>query len=313
MKYKIGTKIYRLDKLNSLEEVVPLFGFDFSEGELQRRWSKKSCEIQEINVPIGKKARYIHLGFVVETFKQIQHDDHGELLPRDKRINSVISEALFFERDGKVFCVIMKRDSTSLNKIWKYLLKQSIWGEKVDTPKEYLLRVDMFYWLFYRFVTNSNILISKPLLKIRDVLGIDSATIKKQKTKSRGYEIHNLIGTKASLFTKDNIGTLGLCLQYEKEKIDLLLGATGECDIYINTYRGDYCHVENESMLRALLCYFVYNHIIVKTVESYENEINSNKWNDMLRDSFSDQLGVDIVKGIIKQLGIDKNNLKTLI
>src|SRR5699024_5157740 len=81
----------------------------------------------------------------VEYTKRKRKDDYGNFLPKVERVNDSDVELLFFEKDKKVYVLILTSNDYNMRRVKSLIGEQSI----SFTNLEYSLEPDIFNWLFY--------------------------------------------------------------------------------------------------------------------------------------------------------------------
>lgn len=268
---------------------------------LHRRW-RGALGVNEITSGTNEKFKYIFVNALVERPRRKVKDENNKFLDRVDRVNTVTSDALFFEHGNSVYCAVYMTPGTKVNTVIKELLKEEIWGSITHLPTDYHILDDTYYWILSKFLSGGKNISGNPKMTIEAFTGYTGTTADNAHSMSgEGERISAMLGTLAFIFGNDQLKSLKLNVTYKDEYLFFDLGNKGNVQIFENDYDGRFCvgGPEKEKVLITLLLYKI---VIPRILECYQNTIDSGEWSTAKRTEFIRGTGNEIIDRVQKEL-----------
>ncbi|WP_394223599.1 hypothetical protein [Priestia aryabhattai] len=323
------TSLVRLSNLKSLEEVEenlknhnvldqPVNDDCWPDYEiLNKRWNPTSpfnnLNIQHLISGTREEIRFIFAeGYNERPKRKIKWFDNieerKELLNKEERINKTVVKVVFFEHDNSVYMVPWMTPGTNLNTFCSDLLPLEYWGNVEKHPADFSLENDFFYWLLNSFTRGNKRISMNPSILIRSWTGFLGTTQDSTHTLTgEGEKISAILGTLAFIFMNDPFRALSINIQYENEKIPVVLGKQGNLEISEFEYEGQFSNVFLGDKRKIMLTVLMYQKVLPNLFKLYDEAIDSNDWNSDIKTSFTQWIGDEIISRVNEALGEIKN------
>lgn len=232
--------------------------------------------------------------------------DGGQLVPKEDRINITKYKSIFFEHDNCVYAAIIMPLSANINTYCSDLFPEEIWGSHIKEPAEFTLSKDFFYWMLDVF-TRRNKYVSPvdPTIRIRSWTGFHGFTQDSvHRLSGEGDQISAILGTLAFLFMDDPFKSLSINIQYERERIPVVLWSNGSLTIDEYEYEGMFSNGFHDDKRKVLLSILMYTKVLPDIFRAYEKAKDSDSWNDIIKDDFRHHIGDQIITRVRDELQI---------
>lgn len=268
---------------------------------------KEEQEIREIELPcltqndtVVDDSRKILIKFQcaianIEYTKQ-KKKNGNEFLPKVDRLNEKEIEVVFFEKQSKVYALIITSQEVHLQRVKKLIGSNNI--ERVST--EYLLNTDLFSWLVYIYDEKEGRLSNSiKLANINEFVGNDSDDANVFSGSSN--QTTKLIGTKAFISNGGELKKIALRISVDGE-IDINFMINEKSTVVLNCKSSTKHRLLESLEKRWFLLLYLYGYLILELKVLYEAE--SGNFTGGERQKFYKKIGIEVIKSIM-----DKNEI----
>ncbi|MGA9288714.1 MAG: hypothetical protein WBV93_10255 [Anaerobacillus sp.] len=280
---------------------------------LTKRWNvinNRGMNIQNLQAGTREEIRFIFIqGYNERTKRKDKWFEdpqlRNSLVQKSDRVNITEVKSIFFEYEEKVYFAPWLPPSSSLNTFTNDLLPRDIWGETIRHPQTYQIQNDFFYWILNAFTRGNRIVNRAPHTAIRSWTGFHGTTQDSTHNLSGdGERISAILGTLAFLFMNDPLKALSVSIDYENERLPLVLGAKGNLQISEYEYEGRFSNAYLDDNRKILLTILAYTKIIPSLFQGYEIARNQNTWNTNSIEEFTQWIGDEILTRVNTALQI---------
>lgn len=240
----------------------------------------------------------------LEYTKKRKKDSNGNFLPKVERVNDLDVESLFFERENKVYVLIITSNDYNIGRFKKLIGEENI----SQKNPEYLLNPDIFNWLFYVYTERNGTL--NEITKLENISGFvgnisDDANV----FTGESYQTTELIATKAFI---SNGGELKkITLRVRDADIDITCMINEKSTIVINCSLSFKLRIMESTDTVVFLLLYLYGYLILKLKQLYMNESDSFIKED--NPKFSKKIGIDVIKSIVEKNNILLKDLESFL
>lgn len=313
----ISVSIYKLkdiddiDKVAQLiqstgyrEEVVNVAGWPEAE-KLEKRIVQNTKE--SFSIGESENLQYILATASIERAKWRKNwfDSQGILLGKNDRILKYHTNILFFTHKSITY-VIFFTQNESIFKAFKKDIFIEEWGALEDADT-YQLEDDLLYWLVYRNMKCNGLIKNDGFYLTNISYYVGSAIESTHTIKSSGARVCNLLGTMAHILQDEPFELLGITVVIDGENYSFTLYLTGETKINENDYNGSLFENLGGLDLLTNLCLVIYIKILPALVAEYKEHKDKGFWSKQIRDEFSKENGINLLRRIIPMLGLPTN------
>lgn len=265
---------------------------------------KEVAQIQEIKLP---KINNTDASFLEDTIlyqkadanleysKRKRKDSSGKFLPKSDRVNKVDVELLFFEKEEKVYVLIVSSNEYNIGRVKKLIGEENISSEN----PEYVLEPDIFNWLFYIYTErNAKLNDTTRLENISGFVGnvTDGANV----FTGVSHQTTEMIATKAFI---SNGGELKkITLRVRDTDADITCRIDENSNSVIDCNASSKLRVLDNTEDNHFFLLYMYGYLIPKLKQLYM--IESDNFISNENPKFSKKIGIDVIKSII-----EKNNI----
>lgn len=231
----------------------------------------------------------------VEYTKRKKKNDHGNFLPKAERVNDLDVDLLFFEKDKKVYVLILTSNDYNIGRVKSLIGEQST----AFTNSEYSLEPDIFNWLFYVYTERDGTLNEDT--KLENISGfVGNVTDDANVFTGASYQTTELIVTKAFI---SNGGELKkITLRVRDADADITCMVNENSSVVINSNLSSKLRIMDNMDKSTFLLLYLYGYLILRLKHLYSNE--SDKFINEDNPKFSKKIGIDVIKSIV-----EKNNI----
>ncbi|MGE8081662.1 hypothetical protein [Peribacillus loiseleuriae] len=327
---KIYSNIFLLNNINCLTSLNKVFSrqhsellphvkkdekqvasMDESEKYFNYSW-KEIGELEEIKVPkingndnfTAEIILYQKAIANLEYTKKRKKDSNGKFLPKAERVNDLDVESLFFEKENKVYVLIITSNDYNISRFKKLIGEQNI----SQTNPEYSLNPDTFNWLFYVYTERNGTL--NDVTKLENISGFvgnvsDDANV----FTGASYQTTELIATKAFI---SNGGELKkITLRVRDTDIDITCMVNENSSVVINCNLSSKLRIMESTDNVTFLLLYLYGYLILKLKQLYINE--SDSFIKEENPKFSKKIGIDVIKSIVEKNNILLKDLESFL
>lgn len=296
----------RLERSQILDETVEDDLWPAHE-PLTKRWNHIhpfNNQIHEITSGTREVVRFIYSeGYNEREKRKDKWQENGLLVEKFDRVNVTKVNTMFFQINNSVYAAPVMSPSTNLNTYCSDLFPGEIWGEIVKDPNDFWLSKDFYYWLLNSFTRNNGRI--TPTVRITSWTGFQGVTQDAiHKLAGEGDHISAILGTMAFLFMDDPFKSLSVVIQYENERVPVLLGSAGNLEIYEFEYEGRFANAYGGEQLKVLLTIMMYTKILPHLFDAYNTARATGLWNDQIKEQFRQWIGDAIISRVSDELQI---------
>ncbi|ETT82248.1 hypothetical protein MKZ08_06715 [Viridibacillus sp. FSL R5-0477] len=325
---KIYSNIFLLNNINRLSSLDEVFRRQHSEilphvkkdeNQVVRMFDsekffiyswKDICQVEEIEVPKindNSAVEIIHYQKAIanlEYTKKKKKDSNGNFLPKAERVNDSDVEALFFEKENKVYVLIITSNDYDISRFKKLIGEHNI----SRTNPEYSLEPDIFNWLFYVYTERDGKLNEDT--KLENISGfVGNVTDDANVFTGASYQTTELIATKAFISNGGELKKITLRVRDTDVDITCMINENStvviSCNVSVKLRLMD-----NMDKTNFLLIY-LYGYLILRLKELYTNESDNFIRED--NPKFSKKIGIDVIKSIVKKNNIFLKDLESFL
>lgn len=228
--------------------------------------------------------------------------EEDQLRPREERISTVKSDAVFFQYRDEVFVVFLTHTEKTMSRLKQELLIEQYWGE-IESAVDFTVNDDFLYWLLYRRMEHQGVICQNlEVTRISAYIGL--ATEETQKVSGEGDKIYELLGTMAFLFDNEPLDSLLVDIRYGTENCSFKIHRSGQVKIIDLAYFGNYCGNHTGRARNARLCILIYTVIIPALLNEYELHKQNTQWSTNQRLKFVNNTGMEIIRRVLPTLGL---------
>lgn len=263
-----------------------------------------SFRIQSVLTPGGTEARFVYTVAHSEWPKREQYwrDQFKNYRPHDERVNTAKAAALFFERNGTVYCAIQTQQARSLEHLKSELFLSDHWGVFQDAM-DYWVDTDFYYWLLARFLRHNGQLGAS--LEVLNLSAYQAHALEEtHTTRGEGERVTELLPTLANIFGNDPFRSMRLEIQYGEDFAVFTYDRTGGSAIEEGLYKGKFVGSTIGELRKALIAYFVYTELLPALIHQYR-AFDKTQWSVTVREEFIHSVGMDMLSRIAKNLRLD--------
>ncbi|MCR8986118.1 hypothetical protein NW801_13900 [Brevibacillus laterosporus] len=222
-----------------------------------------------------------------------------EIVDFEDRINKTKITTIFFEYDSSVYASPWTPPNNNMNTFCNDLLPEGIWGNVEKNPTSMKIGHDFYYWMLNAFTRESKRVSFTPEIFIRAWTGFSGTSQDStHRLSGDGDRISAILSSLAFIFMDDPFKALNLVIQYEHERIPVLLGALGNLEILENEYEGQYANRYGGPQRKVLLTILMYTKVLPALFNAYNEARNEGKWNASIKEEFTNYIGDTIIKRV---------------
>lgn len=296
------------EKVNGLPDSEKYFVFS---------WKNKK-EVQEITLPLTSKEqstispdddeensqvtciRFQSITANIEYSKRKRKDDDDNFLPKADRLNTIEIEVVFFEKNSKVFVLILSSNLYHINRV-----KQLIGTDKIqENSSEYSLESDVFNWLIY--VYDEKIGELSDSLKLDNVNGfVGNVTDDANVFSGSSQQTTELIVTKAFISNGGELKKIGIRISNDEASVTCMVNERSV--VAIDCRESKKLRILDSLDTSLFLLLYFYGYLIVEIKSLYEAD--SESFNDHERFKFSKKIGIEVINSIIEKNKIEVTDI----
>jgi hypothetical protein len=278
---------------------------------LTKRWNEvgnRDLNIQMLHTGTREEVFYLFSEGINERPKRKEKwfedpTTRDALVNKNDRVNTSCVKVVFFEYQDNVYVAPWLSPNSTLNTFTNDLLPDHIWGEKVRHPNDFQLENDFFYWILNSFTRGNRIVNNNPYIAIRAWTGYHGTTQDLSHNLSgEGERISAILGTLAFLFMNDPLKALSVSIDFENERLPLVLGKKGNLQISDAEYEGRYSNAYLDDNRRILLTILVYTKILPGLFQGYHTARQNGVWNASTIEEFTHWIGDEILTRVNQAL-----------
>lgn len=231
----------------------------------------------------------------IEYTKRKRKDNFGNFLPKEERVNNAEIELLFFEKDRKIYVLILTSNEYHISRVKALIGEQNL----SHTNSEYTLEPDLFNWLFYVYTERKGTLNED--IKLENISGFvgnvsDDANV----FTGESYHTTELVVTKAFI---SNGGELKkIQLRVRDKDADITCMVNEHSAIVLSGNLSNKLRIMDNMEKSTFLLLYLYGYLILKLKQLFYSE--SDKFINEDNPNFSKKIGLDVIKSIV-----EKNNI----
>lgn len=325
---KIYANIFLLNQINSLASLDKIFnrqhrellrhvkkdenlvaGMPDSEKYFFYTWEEIG-EVEELIVPkIGniddeEIIRFQKAIANIEYSKKKRFDGYGNFLPKADRVNNLDVDLLFFEKDRKVYVLVLTSNEYNVRRVKALIGDQNI---SFSNP-EYTLEPDMFNWLFYLYTEREGTLNQDT--KLENISGfVGNVTDDANVFTGESYHTTELVVTKAFI---SNGGELKkIQLRVRDSDADITCMVNEHSAVVLNSKSSSILRIFVSTEKSTFLLLYLYGYLILKLKQLYNHE--SEKFINEDNPNFSKKIGIDVVKSIVEKNNISLKDIQPFL
>lgn len=327
---KIYSNIFLLNNINSLSSLSEVFrrqhvellthvkkdedqvagmcdsekNFIYSWKEIGQKEEIKLPKINGDNNSTEETIFYQKVTANLEYTKKKKKDSNGNFLPKAERVNNLDVESLFFEKENKVYVLIITSNDYNISRFKKLIGEHNI--SHINT--EYSLESDIFNWLFYVYTERDGILNNDT--KLENISGfVGNVTDDANVFTGASYQTTELIATKAFLSNGGELKKITLRVRDTDVDITCMINENSNvvisCNISLKLRLMD--NMDNGTFLLL----YLYGYLILRLKQLYMNESDSFINED--NPKFSKKIGIDVIKSIVEKNNILLKDLESFL
>lgn len=240
----------------------------------------------------------------LEYTKKKRKDSNGNFLPKSERANDSDVESFFFEKENKVYVLIISSNDYNISRFKKLIGEHNI----SRTNSDYSLEPDIFNWLFYVYTERDGTLNDETkLVNISGFVGnvTDDANV----FTGASYQTTELIATKAFI---SNGGELkNITLRVRDKDVDITCMVNENSTVVISCNVSSKIRLMDNMDITTFLLLYLYGYLILKLKQLYMNESDSFIKED--NPKFSKKIGMDVIKSIVEKNNISLKDLESFL
>lgn len=240
----------------------------------------------------------------LEYTKKKKKDSNGNFLPKAERVNDLDVDALFFEKENKVYVLIITSNDYNVSRFKKLVGEHNI----SRTNTEYSLESDMFNWLFYVYTERDGTLNDDT--KLENISGfVGNVTDDANVFTGVSYQTTELIATKAFI---SNGGELKkITLRVRDTDVDITCMVNENSAVVISCNVSIKLRIMDNMDTATFLLLYLYGYLILMLKQLYMNESDSFITED--NPKFSKKIGIDVIKSIVEKNNIVLKDLESFL
>lgn len=240
----------------------------------------------------------------LEYTKKKRKDSNGNFLQKAERVNELDVESLFFEKDNKVYVLIITSNDYNISRFKKLIGEHNI----SRTNTEYSLESDIFNWLFYVYTERDGTLNDDT--KLENISGfVGNVTDDANVFTGASYQTTELIATKAFI---SNGGELKkITLRVKDTDVDITCMVNENSTVVISYSESFKLRIMDNMDNATFLLLYLYGYLILRLKQLYMNESESFITED--NPKFSKKIGIDVIKSIVEKNNIVLEDLESFL